>query len=123
MLGAAKLGSSLSALAATCCLWAQHIDRQRWKSRAFRSAGMSTALSTRLATSWKRPWPDLPAVAALFDAYRQFYEQPADAALALQLHRRPHAKRGIGDSGGAAGARPRAGRSSASASCTPASVR
>jgi len=29
--------------------------------------------------------PDLPAVAALFDAYRQFYEQPADAALALQF--------------------------------------
>lgn len=29
--------------------------------------------------------PDLPAVAALFGAYRQFYEQPADAALALQF--------------------------------------
>ncbi|MBW8723165.1 MAG: GNAT family N-acetyltransferase [Polaromonas sp.] len=29
--------------------------------------------------------PDLPAVAALFDAYRQFYEQPADAARALQF--------------------------------------
>jgi ribosomal protein S18 acetylase RimI-like enzyme len=29
--------------------------------------------------------PDLPAVATLFDAYRQFYEQPADAALALQF--------------------------------------
>lgn len=29
--------------------------------------------------------PDLPEVAALFDAYRQFYEQPADAALALQF--------------------------------------
>jgi ribosomal protein S18 acetylase RimI-like enzyme len=28
---------------------------------------------------------DLPEVAALFDAYRQFYEQPADAALALQF--------------------------------------
>lgn len=28
---------------------------------------------------------DLPAVAALFDAYRQFYGQPADAALALQF--------------------------------------
>lgn len=28
---------------------------------------------------------DLPAVAALFDAYRQFYEQPADASLALQF--------------------------------------
>jgi ribosomal protein S18 acetylase RimI-like enzyme len=28
---------------------------------------------------------DLTAVAALFDAYRQFYEQPADAALALQF--------------------------------------
>ncbi|OYT87761.1 MAG: GNAT family N-acetyltransferase [Burkholderiales bacterium PBB6] len=26
---------------------------------------------------------DLPAVAALFDQYRQFYEQPADAAAAL----------------------------------------
>jgi ribosomal protein S18 acetylase RimI-like enzyme len=40
---------------------------------------MST-VSTRLATP-----PDLPAVAALFDAYRQFYEQPADAALALRF--------------------------------------
>src|SRR6187551_3135459 len=29
--------------------------------------------------------PDLPQVAALFDAYRQFYEQAADAALALQF--------------------------------------
>ena len=29
--------------------------------------------------------PDLPAVAALFDAYRQFYERPADAALALRF--------------------------------------
>ena len=29
--------------------------------------------------------PDLAAVAALFDAYRQFYEQPADPALALQF--------------------------------------
>jgi ribosomal protein S18 acetylase RimI-like enzyme len=29
--------------------------------------------------------PDLPAVAALFDAYPQFYEQPADAGLALQF--------------------------------------
>jgi ribosomal protein S18 acetylase RimI-like enzyme len=29
--------------------------------------------------------PDLPAIATLFDAYRQFYEQPADAALALQF--------------------------------------
>jgi ribosomal protein S18 acetylase RimI-like enzyme len=38
------------------------------------------AVSIRLATL-----PDLPAVAALFDAYRQFYEQPADAALALQF--------------------------------------
>lgn len=28
---------------------------------------------------------DQPAVAALFDAYRQFYEQPADAALALNF--------------------------------------
>ncbi|WP_411877329.1 N-acetyltransferase family protein [Polaromonas sp. YR568] len=28
---------------------------------------------------------DLPALAALFDAYRQFYEQPADAALALRF--------------------------------------
>jgi ribosomal protein S18 acetylase RimI-like enzyme len=37
-------------------------------------------LSIRLATL-----PDLPAVAALFDAYRQFYEQPADAALALRF--------------------------------------
>jgi ribosomal protein S18 acetylase RimI-like enzyme len=40
---------------------------------------MST-VSTRLAIL-----PDLPAVAALFDAYRQFYEQPADPALALQF--------------------------------------
>jgi ribosomal protein S18 acetylase RimI-like enzyme len=39
-----------------------------------------SALSIRLAAL-----PDLPAVAALFDAYRQFYEQPADAALALQF--------------------------------------
>ena len=39
-----------------------------------------SAVSIRLATL-----PDLPAVAALFDAYRQFYEQPADAALALQF--------------------------------------
>ncbi|WP_411883988.1 N-acetyltransferase family protein [Polaromonas sp. YR568] len=38
------------------------------------------AVSIRLATL-----PDLPAVAALFDAYRQFYEQPADAALALRF--------------------------------------
>ncbi|WP_457279627.1 N-acetyltransferase family protein [Polaromonas sp. P5_D5] len=36
--------------------------------------------SVRLATL-----DDLPAVAALFDAYRQFYEQPADAALALDF--------------------------------------
>lgn len=28
---------------------------------------------------------DLPAVAALFDLYRQFYQQPADAALALDF--------------------------------------
>ncbi|AYQ28468.1 MULTISPECIES: GNAT family N-acetyltransferase [unclassified Polaromonas] len=28
---------------------------------------------------------DLPQAAALFDAYRQFYEQPADPALALQF--------------------------------------
>jgi ribosomal protein S18 acetylase RimI-like enzyme len=40
---------------------------------------MST-VSTRLAAL-----PDLPAVASLFDAYRQFYEQPADAALALRF--------------------------------------
>lgn len=39
-----------------------------------------TSLSVRLATL-----DDLPAVAALFDAYRQFYEQPADAALALDF--------------------------------------
>ena len=39
-----------------------------------------SAVSIRLATL-----PDLPAVAALFDAYRQFYEQPADTALALQF--------------------------------------
>ena len=38
------------------------------------------APSIRLATL-----PDLPAVAALFDAYRQFYEQPADTALALRF--------------------------------------
>lgn len=41
---------------------------------------MTTAVSVRLAGQ-----PDLPAVAALFDAYRQFYEQPADTALALQF--------------------------------------
>ncbi|SDN49466.1 GNAT family N-acetyltransferase [Polaromonas sp. JS666] len=39
-----------------------------------------SGLSIRLAAL-----PDLPAVAALFDAYRQFYEQPADAGLALQF--------------------------------------
>jgi len=38
------------------------------------------APSIRLATL-----PDLPAVAALFDAYRQFYEQPADTVLALRF--------------------------------------
>jgi ribosomal protein S18 acetylase RimI-like enzyme len=38
------------------------------------------APSVRLATL-----DDQPAVAALFDAYRQFYEQPADAALALEF--------------------------------------
>jgi ribosomal protein S18 acetylase RimI-like enzyme len=41
---------------------------------------MTTSVTIRLAGL-----PDLPAVAALFDAYRQFYEQPADAALALQF--------------------------------------
>jgi ribosomal protein S18 acetylase RimI-like enzyme len=39
-----------------------------------------TSLSVRLATL-----DDQPAVATLFDAYRQFYEQPADAALALDF--------------------------------------
>jgi ribosomal protein S18 acetylase RimI-like enzyme len=39
-----------------------------------------TSLSVRPATL-----DDLPAVAALFDAYRQFYEQPADPALALDF--------------------------------------
>lgn len=39
-----------------------------------------SAVTIRLAAL-----PDLPAVAALFDAYRQFYEQPADAALALRF--------------------------------------
>jgi ribosomal protein S18 acetylase RimI-like enzyme len=39
-----------------------------------------TSVSIRLAGQ-----PDLPAVASLFDAYRQFYEQPADASLALQF--------------------------------------
>jgi ribosomal protein S18 acetylase RimI-like enzyme len=39
-----------------------------------------SAVTIRLAGE-----PDLPAVATLFDAYRQFYEQPADAALALQF--------------------------------------
>jgi ribosomal protein S18 acetylase RimI-like enzyme len=39
-----------------------------------------SAVSIRLAAE-----PDLAAVATLFDAYRQFYEQPADAALALQF--------------------------------------
>jgi ribosomal protein S18 acetylase RimI-like enzyme len=37
-------------------------------------------ISTRLATL-----SDLPTIAALFDAYRQFYEQPADLALATQF--------------------------------------
>lgn len=36
-----------------------------------------SAITTRLATS-----ADLDAVASLFDAYRQFYEQPSDFALA-----------------------------------------
>ena len=39
-----------------------------------------TPVSIRLASQ-----ADLPAVAALFDAYRQFYEQAADAALALEF--------------------------------------
>jgi len=39
-----------------------------------------SAVSVRLAAP-----ADLPAVAALFDAYRQFYEQPADAVLALEF--------------------------------------
>lgn len=39
-----------------------------------------TSLSVRLATL-----DDQPAVAALFDAYRQFYDQPADPALALDF--------------------------------------
>lgn len=39
-----------------------------------------SAVSIRLAAP-----ADLAAVAGLFDAYRQFYEQPADAALALQF--------------------------------------
>jgi ribosomal protein S18 acetylase RimI-like enzyme len=37
-------------------------------------------ITTRLATL-----NDLPTIAALFDAYRQFYEQPADLALATQF--------------------------------------
>lgn len=37
-------------------------------------------ITTRLATL-----ADLDAVAALFDAYRQFYEQPADLALARRF--------------------------------------
>lgn len=37
-------------------------------------------LTTRLAQT-----SDIPAVAVLFDQYRQFYEQPADAALALRF--------------------------------------
>ena len=39
---------------------------------------MSPGVSTRLASA-----ADLPAAAALFDAYRQFYDQPADPARAL----------------------------------------
>jgi ribosomal protein S18 acetylase RimI-like enzyme len=39
-----------------------------------------SAVTIRLAGQ-----PDLAEVAALFEAYRQFYEQPADAALALQF--------------------------------------
>lgn len=38
-----------------------------------------TLITTRLATL-----EDLPRVAPLFDAYRQFYEQPADLALATR---------------------------------------
>lgn len=37
-------------------------------------------ITSRLATL-----SDLPTIAALFDAYRQFYEQPADLALAKQF--------------------------------------
>ena len=39
-----------------------------------------SAVTIRLAAP-----SDLAAIATLFDAYRQFYEQPADAALALQF--------------------------------------
>ena len=39
-----------------------------------------TAVTTRLAES-----RDLEAVASLFDAYRQFYEKPADLALARRF--------------------------------------
>lgn len=41
-------------------------------------ADMSTALTTRRATL-----SDLPELAPLFNAYRQFYEQPSDAPSAL----------------------------------------
>lgn len=41
---------------------------------------MATDVTTRMATE-----ADLEAVAALFDAYRQFYEQPADRNLAREF--------------------------------------
>jgi ribosomal protein S18 acetylase RimI-like enzyme len=41
-------------------------------------AAATPGVSTRLASA-----ADLPAAAALFDAYRQFYDQPADPARAL----------------------------------------
>ncbi len=50
---------------------------------------------------------DLPAVAALFDAYRQFYRQPPDAALAARfIGERLRNGESIVFIGGAAGAEP-----------------
>ncbi len=43
---------------------------------------IATALQTRIATL-----ADAEAVAALFDAYRQFYRQPADLPLTVKFIR------------------------------------
>lgn len=67
-----------------------------------------TSLSVRLATL-----DDQPAVAALFDAYRQFYEQPADPALALDFigsrMRNSESVILVAEAEGPAGSRPLAG--------------
>lgn len=52
---------------------------------------MLTRISTRLATP-----ADLDALAPLFDAYRQFYEQPANVALARAfLAQRMHSQESV----------------------------